>query len=246
MALCDNEVFEVIFMDIQMPEISGIEASQHIRKQSKKNQGTPIIAVTAHAQTEDRNSFMRSGMNDFLGKPIMEDQLRNLLEKWSQAGTPNSELETPQRSHSTPSNDLSTNELDIFKKNQTPEPHTEIRLDDLPPVDLSICLEIAGSRSHIAIDMLTNLLSTIKTEQNSYLHLANSKNAEEYHSAIHKLHGLACYTGVPKLKKLCRQIEDCIKKGELELAFDLAQEINSEIGRLLSWQEDHEINVLFE
>jgi len=71
--------FDLIFMDVQMPIMNGIEASQTIRKIGVE---TPIIAMTANAMVEHRNECIRAGMNDFLSKPINLSSLRVIVEKY--------------------------------------------------------------------------------------------------------------------------------------------------------------------
>ncbi|WP_025821148.1 two-component sensor histidine kinase BarA [Shewanella marina] len=73
--------FDIIFMDIQMPGVDGISATQQIRQDSL-NRHTPIIAVTAHALAEEREKISRSGMDDYLPKPIIENDLKNMLNHW--------------------------------------------------------------------------------------------------------------------------------------------------------------------
>ena len=72
--------FDVIFMDIQMPEMDGIEASQAIRNEGFDT--IPIIAVTAHALKGDRERCLAAGMNDYITKPFKKEVLTEILEKW--------------------------------------------------------------------------------------------------------------------------------------------------------------------
>lgn len=66
-----NEKFDLILMDIQMPEMDGIEATKKIRAyELNGNEYTPIIAVTAHAVQGDRERFLESGMDDYISKPL--------------------------------------------------------------------------------------------------------------------------------------------------------------------------------
>lgn len=75
-----NEIdFDLVFMDVQMPIMNGIEASRTLRKQGYE---VPIIAMTANAMTEHRNECMAAGMNDFLSKPINLNSLRVIVEKY--------------------------------------------------------------------------------------------------------------------------------------------------------------------
>ena len=79
--LAKSKSFELIFMDIQMPGIDGITASQKIRHESM-NRHTPIIAVTAHAIAEERANILASGMDGFLPKPIDESSLKKVINRW--------------------------------------------------------------------------------------------------------------------------------------------------------------------
>ena len=87
-----REVFDVVLMDVQMPEMSGIEAASAIRqlesagqlaacRERKRGQLLPIIAMTAHAMTGDRERCMEAGMNGYLSKPIQPDLLFKTLDE---------------------------------------------------------------------------------------------------------------------------------------------------------------------
>jgi signal transduction histidine kinase/CheY-like chemotaxis protein/ligand-binding sensor domain-containing protein len=73
--------FDLIFMDVQMPEMDGLEATQKIRLQ-KKTQPV-IVAVTANAMEEDRMACLQAGMDDYISKPIKLEDLTNVIEKWA-------------------------------------------------------------------------------------------------------------------------------------------------------------------
>lgn len=81
-----EEEFDIIFMDCQMPEMDGFEATRSIRayeKENKKDQ-TPIVAITADAMIGDREKCLDVGMNDYINKPFKESQIANALTKWLQ------------------------------------------------------------------------------------------------------------------------------------------------------------------
>lgn len=80
-----NQFYDIIFMDIQMPEMDGIEATHHIRQQFKNTASTCqpwIIAMTANAMKEDRENCLKAGMNDYLSKPVQLHELAAILEKF--------------------------------------------------------------------------------------------------------------------------------------------------------------------
>ena len=80
--LMEKYKFDIILMDIQMPELDGIETTQIIRK-NEKNSGEhiPIIAITAHALKGDREKFLLKGMDDYLPKPVHINDLEEKLTK---------------------------------------------------------------------------------------------------------------------------------------------------------------------
>ncbi|MBK8395287.1 MAG: PAS domain S-box protein [Leptospiraceae bacterium] len=72
---------DIIFMDIQMPEMNGYEATQEIRKREINNH-IPIIAVTAGTLVEDIEKCFSAGMDDYTGKPVIKDTIEKLIHKW--------------------------------------------------------------------------------------------------------------------------------------------------------------------
>ena len=81
---CENNKFDVIFMDVQMPEMDGIETTKKIRSLEGINQKTPIVALTAHAMLFEREVLLKAGMDDYLCKPVSDSDLIKVLKKWSQ------------------------------------------------------------------------------------------------------------------------------------------------------------------
>uniref|UniRef100_C6DZN2 Response regulator receiver protein n=1 Tax=Geobacter sp. (strain M21) TaxID=443144 RepID=C6DZN2_GEOSM len=76
----EDESFDFIFMDVQMPVMDGFTATRIIReKEALKGGHTSIIALTAHAMEQDRQQCLDSGMDDYLSKPIDLDELFSLL-----------------------------------------------------------------------------------------------------------------------------------------------------------------------
>ncbi len=87
-----TNTYDLILMDCQMPVLDGFEATRQIRKneiENKKNQHIPIVALTANAHNKDRERCLAVGMDDYLPKPIVKDDLYNLLAQYLKQQTTN-------------------------------------------------------------------------------------------------------------------------------------------------------------
>ena len=76
-----EEEFDLVFLDIQMPEMDGYSAARAVR-QLPDRLHLPVVAMTAHAMAEDRNRCIAAGMNDHISKPLVIEQLRNVIAKY--------------------------------------------------------------------------------------------------------------------------------------------------------------------
>jgi CheY-like chemotaxis protein len=74
------EVFDLILMDVQMPEMDGLGATKAIRE--KGFYSIPIIAMTANAMKGDRENCLDAGMNDYIPKPIRREHVLEVIRKW--------------------------------------------------------------------------------------------------------------------------------------------------------------------
>jgi two-component system sensor histidine kinase/response regulator len=80
----DRRAFDLVLMDVQMPEMDGLQATAAIRKREvKSGKHIPIIAMTAHAMAGDKERCLEAGMDDYITKPIRPEQLVDVLERYS-------------------------------------------------------------------------------------------------------------------------------------------------------------------
>lgn len=79
--------FDLVLMDIQMPEMDGVEATRRIREDRSGafDPRIPVVAITAYAMVGDREKFLAAGIDDYLAKPVMWQDLRAALVRWGGA-----------------------------------------------------------------------------------------------------------------------------------------------------------------
>jgi CheY-like chemotaxis protein len=87
----ENREYDVLFMDVHMPEMDGLEATRRIRRQWP-GVGPRIIAMTANAFPDDRQRCLAAGMDDYIAKPIRVSELQAALERCTPASRPTAEL----------------------------------------------------------------------------------------------------------------------------------------------------------
>jgi len=75
--------YDLIFMDMRMPNMDGLEATRKIRALPNVSKALPIVALTANAFDDDRNACFDSGMNDFMTKPVSAEELSEKVSDWT-------------------------------------------------------------------------------------------------------------------------------------------------------------------
>ena len=188
---CQQADFDLILMDVQMPDMDGLEATRLIRKTSL-NQGTPVIAVTAHAFKEEQEKLMNSGMDDYLPKPLELAQLINIIKRWC----------------SVPESAESSSEL---VKSKTIE-------SVLPDLDWQLALNRSYQNPKAAHDLLQEFCEQLPESFNDIESASHLEDWPLMQQQVHRLHGACCYTGVPKLQRLCAEIEAQLKEQHFAIA----------------------------
>ncbi|HEA7719832.1 TPA: two-component sensor histidine kinase BarA [Escherichia coli] len=181
--------FDLILMDIQMPDMDGIRACELIH-QLPHQQQTPVIAVTAHAMAGQKEKLLGAGMSDYLAKPIEEERLHNLLLRYKPGSGISSRVVTPE-----------VNEI-VVNPNAT--------------LDWQLALRQAAGKTDLARDMLQMLLDFLPEVRNKVEEQLVGENPEGLVDLIHKLHGSCGYSGVPRMKNLCQLIEQQLRNGTKE------------------------------
>lgn len=181
--------FDLVFMDIQMPKMSGLEATQRIRAleaehnaQNLKQQHTPIIALTAHALSDERDRLLAAGMDDYFSKPIQQTQLVNILERW-------------------------TGQMKAIDSNLNDLDSTLPEHNEHPIIDWQLSLKLAAGKVDLARDLLRMLIEALPADRAELINCWDNGDFESLLAHTHRLHGGCRYTGTPTLRKTTGVIE---------------------------------------
>ncbi|TAJ50947.1 MAG: PAS domain S-box protein [Nevskiaceae bacterium] len=198
----DSSAFDIVLMDVQMPVMDGIEATQRIRQLSGSAQKLPIVALTAGALMEERDRALAAGMDDFISKPFdaesMVLRLRQRVERYLGRPLP---LEPKTLSVAAPSG--------------------------LPAV-VGLNLQEALSRVGGDLRLLRSLLRRLLEEFSDFGPglVVNHDDAERQAIAqlSHKLRGIAGNVGAESLRQAAGELEDCARSpGCAEIPFHLGR-----------------------
>jgi signal transduction histidine kinase/CheY-like chemotaxis protein/HPt (histidine-containing phosphotransfer) domain-containing protein len=204
--------YDVILMDCQMPEMDGFEATTRIREWERHESRAPmpIIALTAHATPGDREQCLAKGMNDYIAKPFSMEQLQTVLTTWLSSIPTTDIQQLPASSQSSlrpsiPSASASAPDSDA----------TFI-------VDRNAWKSITGLQRPGNPDVLAQILSLYLADSHEVVAtirqgMAN-ENAQVVSQAAHSLRSRSAMLGAVSLSKLCRQLEDLSRQGQLKEA----------------------------
>jgi PAS domain S-box-containing protein len=200
-----RQPYDVVLMDVQMPEMDGLAASRQICQEWQADLRPCIIAITANAMQGDREECFAAGMDDYISKPIQAEELEEVLRRCkSRKGrsfTKGSEL------HPSTLNTLVT------------------PMDQVPVLDLqafqSLQKMMGGEQA-----ALTTLINCYLTESpkliQAIIDALTTANANALREAAHSLKSSSASLGATRLAQLCKTLETCGRNGDLAIADEVA------------------------
>jgi len=202
-----NETFDLVLMDVQMPGMDGRQSTEAIRQWESERHCTPlpIVALTAHAMANEKRALLQSGMDDYLTKPISERQLAQVVLKWSGLALRNHTPERAGDSHG------STYELQVLDHEEG--------------------LRLAAGKADLAADMLAMLLASLEADREAIRQAQQSNDHNALIERVHRLHGATRYCGVPQLRAACQRSETLLKQQDPK-AYRALEDLDRAINRL--------------
>ena len=222
--------FDLIFMDIQMPEMDGIEATRTLRAHPR-HRNTPVIALTAHAMQGERETLLNAGMDDYLTKPVSEQELYDTVQRW---------LHSAERGHSRLRRRRadSTIERATAKAGKSSD-NADPVLAEVAAIDWPLSMKMANNKLDLAQTMLSMLVQSIPEARSQIRSAHDDGELKLLLERVHKFHGATCYVGVPRLKQLAHDLETALKQGDGAAAEQLLPQLEGEMGRVMTEAPQH-------
>ena len=181
-----SKAFDLIFMDIQMPVMSGVDTTRAIRSLEstfENHKRLPIIALTAHALSDEKKKLLQVGMDDYVTKPIQMEQIIQILTHWT---------------------------AENFKK--APVIDRAIVIDALDPniLDWQQSLHLAANKEDLATDLLKMLVDSFQQELHEIEQLIELEDYPQLEHVLHRLYGATRYVGTPALQDVAGGFEQFV------------------------------------
>ena len=205
-----QQAYDLILMDIEMPDMDGLEATAQIRKQWGTD-GPGIIAMTANAMEGDRDRYLAAGMNGYVSKPIQVRELVQAMEQWNtehrRSDQPEAVEDTSTPCASAPGTNGSTY---------------------LDREALENLLELIGGDRDALIELVESFLTEGPKLVDQLTGAADTSDAGGVRRAAHTLKSSGSDFGATALAAMCRDLEDRSRDGDISDAVTRAGQIERE------------------
>jgi CheY-like chemotaxis protein/nitrogen-specific signal transduction histidine kinase len=228
LAALDSQPYDLIFMDVMMPEMGGLEATQAIRQRQQQNNLFPnykssivIVAMTANAMQGDREKCLAAGMDDYISKPVRLEDMRMIVERWGAiAGRADAAATTVNGSPIAAGHDLPAE----------PAP-------DDAPVDMDRLLEFSDGSIENLRELVDLYLDQTGEQLEQLKSAVTANNPSEVRRLAHSCAGASATCGMRRLVPTLRELERQGNNGKLLTANRLFQEATREFARIRHFLE---------
>ena len=207
-----TKAFDLIFMDIEMPKMDGLETLKKIKKRLTKKKRPYIIALTAHAMPGDRDKFLKAGMDGYLSKPIEIAELVNIIKKFAS-----------KQKHQ-------FNAADRHARNATDQP------DDNDTITIQSIKESAGFAETDDDEIIKEIVITFLEETSELWedigNALHDRNFTHLYRAAHTIKSSSAIVGATRFSELAAKLADAADSNNLEKSNDIFQQLDAEKQRL--------------
>jgi len=229
--LLERESFDLILMDVQMPEMDGFEATRRIRSDPRWRD-LPVIAMTAHAMQGDREKCIEAGMNDYLSKPIESARLEEIIRRW--AGRRDAAADASSAGDGAETSVESPPTVAPVEPSGGAPPganRTDASAAD-QPVDVDKALLMVGGDHGLLQVAFEAFLGNVGPMMERLQSALREGDAAMLRAAAHRIKGSASTIAAEYVRARAARLEELGCAGEVQEASELVDELESEVVRL--------------
>jgi len=212
----DKNDYDIIFMDIQMPEIDGFEATRIIREKEMDKKHNIIVAMTAHAMEGDRRKCLGAGMDDYISKPISPQEMFSVIRKWVKAKMEDAGYEVE------PKEVQVTQSAAVLAQMETGK-------EQASPVNMKSAMERFDNDMEFFKKMVDEFLSYVPEQIKSLEEAVKSGKADEVNNIGHSIKGAAGMLSADKVSSVALSIETKGRNHDISDVPKLIDELKYEI-----------------
>lgn len=213
--------FDLVLMDLQMPEMDGYEAARIIRKEPRHSI-MPIVAMTAHAMVDERDKCLAVGMNDHISKPIEVDKFFATLSRWVSPKEPLRAARETAKPYAAPA-DAPAAQASATGPGDAPAPRPDIRTFELPGFETEKALFRLGNNERLYRKLLKQFLDFYGDSEKEYQDALAAGDHTGAERVAHTLKGLAGSIGAVALASDAGYLEASFKANDEAVSAALAE-----------------------
>jgi CheY-like chemotaxis protein len=202
--MCIKNKYDLVLMDVQMPELDGIDATKLIRSGGSLSHDVPVIGLTASTSIDTRRACLEAGMNDIIHKPIRRKHLLSTTNKWLSRSSEDASAGDDQAQAANTDN----------------------------PLDFELAVEEFGGKKEVVVDVICKFIDQAQAQIQGLKDALEKQDCETLRTEAHRIRGGAANLTALPLARAAENLEEIAGSNLIDQAHEKVEELEQEFVRL--------------